>query len=243
MTSNISDDDNDSSKSSDPSKKLKCILLFTIFIISIVWAGNWFYQRTIHVYLDDARIDGEIVTISSRVAGLLTELNVIPGDDVVKDQILAQVDQRDAVLQREVLKAKLLGIESNMSAMRSQITQVDQETLGRFESETNRLVAAQAEAASLAEQLKQSESDYKRIQSIEKFISIQEIEHSRVAYLLAQERLRKAQSEIAVVRGMLSSAEGSRKQGVVFGQQLLVLARQSDEIRSEIKRRDIEIFD
>jgi membrane fusion protein (multidrug efflux system) len=243
MTSNISDDDNDSSKSSDPSKKLKFILLFTIFIISIVWAGNWFYQRTIHVYLDDARIDGEIVTISSRVAGLLTELNVIPGDDVVKDQILAQVDQRDAVLQREVLKAKLLGIESNMSAMRSQITQVDQETLGRFESETNRLVAAQAEAASLAEQLKQSESDYKRIQSIEKFISIQEIEHSRVAYLLAQERLRKAQSEIAVVRGMLSSAEGSRKQGVVFGQQLLVLARQSDEIRSEIKRRDIEIFD
>lgn len=243
MTSNISDDDNDSSKSSDPSKKLKFILLFTIFIISIVWAGNWFYQRTIHVYLDDARIDGEIVTISSRVAGLLTELNVIPGDDVVKDQILAQVDQRDSVLQREVLKAKLLGIESNMSAMRSQITQVDQETLGRFESETNRLVAAQAEAASLAEQLKQSESDYKRIQSIEKFISIQEIEHSRVAYLLAQERLRKAQSEIAVVRGMLSSAEGSRKQGVVFGQQLLVLARQSDEIRSEIKRRDIEIFD
>ena len=45
------------------------------------------------------------------------------------------------------------------------------------------------------------------------------------------------------MRGALSSAGGSRQQVQVIGQQQQVLARQADEIRSEIKRRDIDIAD
>jgi membrane fusion protein, multidrug efflux system len=200
-----------------PVSRRKAWILAAAALILLAWGAHWLYQRSIHVYLDDARIDGEVVTLSSRVSGWITELPVIEGDEVKKGQLLVRVDERDSVLQREVLASKLQGIEAQMAVMRAQTGQVDQETLGRFQSETNRLAAAEAEAASLDAQLKQAEADYKRMQNLEKFVTGQEVDHARTAFQQAQERHRKAVSEVAAVRGQLSSAGGSRRQLGVLG--------------------------
>ena len=32
-------------------------------VLLAVWGGHWLYQRWTHVYIDDARIDGEVITI------------------------------------------------------------------------------------------------------------------------------------------------------------------------------------
>jgi membrane fusion protein (multidrug efflux system) len=232
---------NDTAK--QPRSKYKTWGLSSMAVVLLVWGGHWLYQRSTHVYIDDARIDGEVVTLSSRVSGWITELPVIEGDEVKKDQILVRVDERDSVLQREVLMSKLQAIEGQMAVMRAQTGQVDQETLGRYQSESSRLTAAEAEAASLQAQLKQAEADYKRMQNLDKYVTGQEVEYARTAYQQAQERHRKAMSEAAAVRGSLSSAGGSRRQVNVIGQQLLVLARQAEEMRAEIKRREIDIAD
>ncbi len=229
--------------STAPHAKYKTWALLATAIVLLAWGAYWMYQRATHVYIDDARIDGEVITLASRVSGWITELPVIEGDEVKNGQLLVRVDERDSVLQREVLLSKLQAIEGQMAVMRAQTGQVDQETLGRYQSETSRLAGAEAEAASLEAQLKQAEADYKRMQNLEKFVTGQEVDHARTAYQQARERHRKAESEVAAVRGQLSSAGGSRRQIGVIGQQLLVLARQADEIRAEIKRREIDIAD
>jgi membrane fusion protein (multidrug efflux system) len=177
------------------------------------------------------------------VSGWVTELPVTEGDDVKKGQLLARVDDRDAVLQREVLRSKLEGIEGQMAMTRAQAGQVDQETLGKYESETSRLTAAQAEAASLEVQLKQAAEDYKRNKEIEKYLTQQEVARAQSAYQQAEQNLRKAQADVASARGMMSAAGGSRKNLQVIAQQLTVLARQADEIRAQIKRQEVDIAD
>jgi membrane fusion protein (multidrug efflux system) len=223
--------------------RYKTVLLIAAAIVLLGFGSHWLYQRWTHVYIDDARVDGEVVTLSSRVSGWITELPVIEGDEVRKGQLLVRVDERDSVLQREVLMSKLQAIEGQMAVMRAQTGQVDQETLGRYQSESSRLAATEAEAASLQAQLRQAEADYKRMQSLDKYVTGQEVEYARTAYQLAQERYRKSLSETAAVRGSLSSAGGSRRQVNVIGQQLLVLARQAEEMRAEIKRREVDIAD
>jgi membrane fusion protein (multidrug efflux system) len=104
-------------------------------------------------------------------------------------------------------------------------------------------VAAEAEVASLEVQLKQAGEDYKRAQDIEKFITQQEVERARTAYQQTLQSLRKAQAEVAGVRGSLSAAGGSRRQLRVIAQQLTVLARQADEIRAQIRRQEVDIAD
>ena len=121
----------------------KIVLVFLVAIVLLTMGGRWVYHRYTHVYTEDARIDGDVVTISSRVSGWLTELNVIEGDSVTKGQVLAKVDARDSILQREVLLSKLKSIESQMAVIRAQSGQVDEETLGKLQSDTSQLVAAE----------------------------------------------------------------------------------------------------
>ncbi|MCE9641706.1 MAG: HlyD family secretion protein [Betaproteobacteria bacterium] len=222
-------------------RKTQVLVIVTLLLAA--WAGHWLYLRLTHLHIDDARIDGEVITISSRVSGWVTELPVTEGDDVKKGQLLARVDDRDAVLQREVLRSKLEGIEGQMAVVRAQAGQVDQETLGKYESETSRLTAAQAEAASLEVQLKQAAEDYKRNKEIEKYLTQQEVARAQSAYQQAEQNLRKAQADVASARGMMSAAGGSRKNLQVIAQQLTVLARQADEIRAQIKRQEVDIAD
>lgn len=219
----------------------KAWVLSIVALVLAAWAGNWLFHRYTHLVIDDARIDGEVITISSRVSGWITELPVIEGDELKTGQLIARIDDRDSVLQREVLLSKQQAIEGQMAVMRAQTGQVDQETLGKFESETNRLVAAEAEAASLEVQLKQAGEDYKRAQDIEKFLTQQEVERARTAYQQTLQSLRKAQAEVAGARGTLSAAGGSRRQIHVIERQLLVLAHQAGEIRAEVRRQELDI--
>ena len=243
MTDATSPASNPASNSAKLRPKGKTWALLVAALVLIAWGAHWVYQRYTHIYIDDARIDGNIITLSSRAAGWLTELPVIEGDEVKKGQILARIDERDSALMREVLVSKLQAIESQMAVMRAQTGQVDQETLGRFQSETNRLAAAEAEAASINTQLRQAENEHQRMQKLEKYVSGQEVDQARSTFQQAQERHRKALAEAAAARGALSSAGGSRQQVNVIAQQMLVLMRQADEMRAEIRRRDIDIAD
>src|SRR5262245_38477155 len=214
-------------------------------IVLAAWGVHWVYQRFHHVYLDDARIDGEVVTISSRVSGWITELPVIEGDMVKKGQLLAKVDDRDMVLQREVLVARLKAMENQGGVVQAQSGQVDLETLGKYESETNRLKAAEAEVASQKVQLKQARDDFQRAKELAdaKWLSPQAMERARSTYHQTEENLRKAQSDYDAIRGTLSAAGGSRRQVQVLDRQRSVLGHQADEIRAEIRRKEVDITD
>jgi membrane fusion protein (multidrug efflux system) len=225
--------------------RAKIWIVSVVAVLLAVWGGHWLYQRWTHVYIDDARIDGEVITISSRVSGWLTELPVIEGDVVKKGQLLAHVDDRDSQLKREVLVAKLNALENQAAVIQAQSGQVDQETLGKYQSETNRLAAAEAQVASFAVQLKQAEHDYRRARDLAeaKWLSPQAMERARSTYQQVMEDHRKAQAEVAAVRGTLSAAGGSRRQLRVMERQLIVLERQADELRAEIRRQEVDIAD
>ena len=220
-------------------------LIAALALVLLAWAGHWLVHRFTHIYIDDARVDGEVVTISSRVSGWITELPVIEGDEVKKGQLIVRVDERDSALQREVLLARLKTIESQMAVIRAQTGQVDQETLGKFQSETNRLAAAQAEVASMEASLKQARDDYDRAVDLhkQKWLSQQAMERARTTYQQAQESHRKAISEVAAVKGTVSAAGGSRKQLGVMQQQLGVLTHQAAEVRAEVQRQEVDIAD
>src|SRR5688572_2314654 len=203
----------------------KFLIIGALALALLVWAGNWVAHRWSHVVIDDARIDGEVVTISSRVSGWITEMPVIEGDEVKAGQVIARVDDRDSRLHREVLTARLKAIESQMGVTHAQSGQVAQETLGKYESEANRLAAAQAEVASVEANLKQAKLDHDRAAGLfaKEYISSQDMDRLRTAYRQAEEAHRKAISEVAAMRGSLSAAGGSRKQVAVMQQQIAVL--------------------
>jgi len=214
-------------------------------VLLLAWAAHWVWQRWTHIYLDDARIEGEVVTISSRVSGWVTELPVIEGDVVKQGQLLAQVDDRDAVLKLDALRARLRAIEGQTGVLRAQTGQIDQETLGKVESETNRLTAAEAEVAGAELQLKLARDEYRRAQDLhqQRWLSQQAMERARTTFQQAEENHRKALADVRAARGVLSTAGGSRRQVQVIQNQSQVLVHQAAEIRAEIRRQEVDIAD
>ena len=221
----------------------KRLLQLAVALIALVFAGQWLYHRITYVHIDDARIDGEVITISSLASGQLEELPVIEGDEVKSGQLLARIDSRDAVLRREMLVARLRTIEMQMEVVKAQGSQVDQETLGKYQSEEMRLQGAQADVASAQAQLAQASGDLRRAQELtdQKWLSPQALERVNTDYKRADETHRKALADLSGARGALSSAGGSRKQLDVVQRQLMVLVRQADETQAEIRRQDNDI--
>ena len=46
----------------------KTLALAAAALVLLAWGGHWVYQRYTHIYIDDARIDGNIITLSSRAS-------------------------------------------------------------------------------------------------------------------------------------------------------------------------------
>ena len=105
---------------------------------AMVAAGTWFgavevRQRFTHVHETDARVAGDLVTVSSRVAGRLVELPVESGDRVVRDQVIARLDARVEGLLLDQLEARL----DAARAERARLDVLDREidVLGHREAE------------------------------------------------------------------------------------------------------------
>ena len=203
----------------------------------IAWAGSWVHHRWTHIYVDDARIDGEVVTIASRVSGWITELPVIEGDEVKKGQVIARVDDRDSQLQREVLQARLKTIESQIGVMRAQIgagrpgnaRQVPE----RDEPHRGRRSRRRVDG-------REREAGASRITTARSTCTRRSGFRSRrwsaraPTTSSAEESHRKALADVAAARGALSAAGGSRKQVQVMQQQVA----RADEPGGRDPRRD-----
>jgi membrane fusion protein (multidrug efflux system) len=221
----------------------KHLALGALALVGLAFAAYWVYLRATHVYMDDARIDGEVVTVSSLVAGQLTELPVNQGDEVKAGQLLARIDSREAGLGRELLQARMRTAQMQVEVAGAQGVQADAETLGRSQSEENRAAAAQAEVASAQLQLAQARSEFERAKSLtaQQWLSPQALERAQTDYRRAQENHRKALAEVEAARGSLASAQGSRKQLRVIERQQLVLQRQLDELRAQLRSQEVDI--
>lgn len=220
-------------------------ILLIVAVLAAVWIGRWMHHRSTHVFSDDARVDGEVIAVASRVSGWVIELPIIEGDAVKQGQVLARIDDRDSRLQLEGLKAKLAALDDQTALVKAQITQVDEETLGKVQQESSSVSAAEAALAAMGPELEQAKDDYQRAQELAaaKWISPQGLSRAHTTYLTAQENYRKIRAGVAVAKGSLAVAGGNRKQLQVLERQLAVLAKQRDELRTQIQRQDADLND
>jgi multidrug resistance efflux pump len=90
-------------------KKQKMIIMLLAAFLAIGAAGGgwWWYYTARYVSTDDARISGTIVSVSSKIAGRVTEVLTAEGDAVKAGQVLARIDSREITAQKLQAEAAL----------------------------------------------------------------------------------------------------------------------------------------
>ena len=226
---------------------MRMVMLIVIFVVilGIFVVGNWFYFRSIHVITDDARVDGDVITLSSRVPGWITQFPVIEGDAIREGQTIAVIDDREIRHKRTVLEAQL---ESNLlqrKAQEAEIRQVEAGTRGAVENTHGKLESTIASRESARLHLEQVRTDYRRAEDLaaKKFISPQALDRARTNLSQAEADLQKAGAEISASRGAQLTAQADRDKVAVLQARLQASRADAEQIQAQIATLDTEIQD
>ena len=79
-------------------------------VAACVWIASLFFDRYTHLYIDDARVGADVISIASRVPGWIVEFNVGATDVVEKGDLLVSLDAREAATTVAEIEARLKGI-------------------------------------------------------------------------------------------------------------------------------------
>ena len=88
-------------------KKKKIIIPFFIILIAAIIGVYWYIGQLGYVSTDDAFVDGNQLSVSSKILGRITNLKVDEGDSVKQGQLLVQLDPTDLEAQENQAKAML----------------------------------------------------------------------------------------------------------------------------------------
>lgn len=218
-------------------------LVAVVAVAAFIWIGTLFFDRFTHLYIEDARVGAEVISIASRVPGWITEFHVGATDVVTKGDLLVTLDAREADTKVVELKARLAAIQAERGQSRTRMEMADQQTSSSYQAYEFRLAAAEAILSANGSDLALAKSDFDRANSLLKsrVVSRQQWEADRARHLKAQNDHRRAQADVATAKASLLEAEAERQQlEVLAGEQTLLFHRE-EQVRAALLRAEIDL--
>jgi len=213
----------------------RLIQLLVLVVIgggALIWGVDWFQHRSEHVLEDDARITTDLIAISSRVAGWVTDVPVSQGDSLTTHSLIARIDQREAKLRLAELEAKFAELDAEKATLKSQMDLTAKQIDQRFKVQTHQVDASAADVRAADAQAKLKRSELNRIQPLarQKIASSQALEKAEIELQNARSRQATAAAQLAASKARLLEISADRGR-------IAVLQRQQDGI--DAKRRTL----
>lgn len=214
-------------------------------IAGLVLLGQWIYDRFSHVYVDDARITADVISVSSRVSGWITKLSVSEGDIIKDGDVLVAIDDRDATLRLAELDARLLSIDAERARLGAEKQMVDRQTSSQHSMRRSQLLAARAALSGRQSDLDLARTDFERTKKLfaRKVVSRQRWEERRKTFRVAEQAFQQARAEVAAANASLIEAGAYREQLLVLDRQLAALTHQKAEIQARHDRQTLDMRD
>jgi membrane fusion protein (multidrug efflux system) len=242
MTDTDTDTDNHPPKTErKPGTRRK--YLIPLAVLLALGLGYWLYQRSIHVYTDDARVSTDLVVISSKVSGRVETLAIKEGSLLKRGDLVAQLDSRETALKLEELKAQLSAMESSIGQARAEVAMVERQTGGALQAAQSQLTAAKANLASTDSDLELKAAEWERSQSLRErgILSQRGWEQARSSFQVAEQNQNRARAQVASAQAKLVEANADRDRLAVLEQQRERLNHDRDRVRHQLGRQQVEL--
>ncbi len=219
--------------------------LIIIGLLVLIMGGRWLYHYMTHVHEIDARIEGHVTTISSRLPGWLVKFDLVEGDRVKQGDVLALVDRRDAALALQALQAREQAMAAQVEQIQTQIELSTGQTGGEYDQAQRELDAANAAVLSQQSALHQVQEDYQRAEQLvqDNVIPKQTRDHAYHAYQEAQHVYAQASARVRAAAAAVAAAKAKRLGPAVLRKQLDVLSHQLAELRAQRERQELDVQD
>lgn len=210
-----------------------------------LWAANWARTTLLYVHETDARIVSDMITLASRVDGLVATRPIQEGDRVTAGQVVATIDSRQARLKLAELEAEMVSADAALDRIDAEIALVDRSTSTRITSTESRLVEARAAREAMGQEYRYAESEFQRSQALQggAAITASRVDRTRADYLKQQQELARTAAQVKTAEAMLAEARADRQRLDVLRSDRATLMAKRQELlaRMDSQRADIEL--
>jgi membrane fusion protein (multidrug efflux system) len=213
--------------------------LFAVVALGIfAWGANWARTTLLYVHETDARIAGEMVTVASRVDGILTARPIEEGGRVVAGQPVAMLDPRPVELRLAELEAELVSADAALARIDAELVLVDRTTATHIASAESRLAEARAarEATGLESRFAEAEYGRARALSDSAVIAPSRLDRSRADHLKMRQEMARTAAQVATAEALLAEARADRARLDVLRSDRATQAARRKETEARIAR-------
>lgn len=223
-------------------------LLIIAFIAALAVVSQWAYKRSHTVYLDDAHIASNIVSIASRVPGWIESFPIHGGQTVDQSTVLAQIDSRQTVLALRTIELKISNQKLSIERAETKLLLVSNNVDNQLTSSQAMLERSEAGTRKAESVLAAAQSAYDRSKSMwaKKLISAQqwdktrfELSKSSHAYEETQAQRHQAQSELVRATAALQERQLQTKTLEIMHSELELLEVEKNNLQLALADRSI----
>jgi membrane fusion protein, multidrug efflux system len=163
----------------------------------------WIYTMT-HVYTDDARVKGIMVSVSPEVSGLVRKVHVDEGSEIKQGMVLIEIDQADYLSQLAQAEAAYEGVQT-------QLTEAQRELDLQVQRHGSEVARAKALVDAKKSKLSEAETDL----SLERERSKNGILEAESSYKGALSRLKEMEHGVKAAESDLERARKLFAEGII----------------------------
>jgi len=221
----------------------RLILIGAVIAVAVWLAVPWLAARFTTVHINDARIAANVVTISSEVAGRVTEIPVHVGDTVEKGDLIAAIDRESSQPQLDAVLSRLAATDAQLAELQARKVLLERQLSARRDAALAGIAAAEANhEASLAVLTNARARHERAIKLAEQNITSQQtLDESKAALDTAAQQERAAFAAIENARASLAIVEADGEQRNVLESQIasLMAGRAGTEADRSLKEIDL----
>ncbi len=162
-----------------------------VLIAGLIWGIQYLAYATTHETTDDARVDADTVTITSKISERVAQVLVDTNDPVKKGQVLIRLDDRDERTKYDQALAQVQAQRAQAAAAQQNVELTSEQQAAQTAQGTGGVRSAQA-------QITNAQANFQAAE--------QEADAARAAVAQAQAQLKVAQAQVPSAKAALDRA-------------------------------------
>ena len=221
------------------------IIAIIFSVVSVYFLSIEVHNRIAFINEEDARIHGDLTTISSRVAGWITKIPAVEGEKIIAGTVLIQVDNRESRILVSELEAQAAGLNAERSRLAAERILVASQIASRLVSEQSRVSAAKVVVSSLRPQRGLAERELNRAKNLyaNKVTSRRQLDQAETKYQQTDREYRISLADLQAAKSRIKEAEADRARLGVLAADVIVLEQRVSETRARIERQRLDVTD
>ncbi|MES0445955.1 MAG: HlyD family secretion protein [Desulfobacterales bacterium] len=223
-------------------KFLLIIFLFGI-VVGSFYGIRWLHYYFTHASTDDARVKGNLISVSPMVQGKIRLLPVQEGNRVGKGQLIAQLREEDYQAQVDVASGDVKAIEAALNEAGADLIMSKEKTEKEVQQATAVLHASQARLKEAEAELLLAKLNFERIGKLYKSKSVSESDVDKVAsaFELARAKVVRAEEEINENRAKLKVAVANTGEVTLKQKRLESSKGKLEEAKAKLKAARLKL--